>query len=118
MSGQRNSSRTHTFSDLSSDAILLEEVLHRGCNFDNVCFECEEARVKKLNLRVRYLFAKRFGSGGNKERIVLAPDCKQRWFRLAEIFLKFRIESYVRGIVQQQIELDFFISGTLKQRQI
>src|SRR5579862_5927100 len=114
-SEEMDSSCSHTFSALAHNVILLEEVLHRGRNFNNVCFECEVSRIKELNLSARYIVAKRFGSGGNEERIVLAPDRKYRWLRLAEVFLEFGIEFYVRGVIQKQIKLNVFVPRTFEQ---
>src|SRR5580692_5703575 len=74
--------------------------------------------VKELNLCSGDVFAKSFRSLGNEEGIVLAPDGKQRRFRSAKIFLEFRIELYVRRIVQKQIELDLFVSWPFKQSRI
>src|SRR5215469_5971490 len=117
-SAETNSSCNRTFPAVTPDSVRFQEVHHGGSNFDDVCFQREMPGIEKLNLRVRYVFPIRFGSCRNEERIVLAPDRKQRGLRLAEIFLKFGIEPHVRGTVQKQIELNFFISGTFKQRRI
>src|SRR5215472_8477793 len=117
-SDERNSSCSCIFSALAPDAVRFEEVLHGGSNFYSVCLCRKMAGVKELNLRTRQVFPKSFGSCGNEERIILAPDREQRRLRLAEILLEFRIELYVRGIIQKQIELDVFIAGTLQQSSV
>src|SRR5215469_10538194 len=74
--------------------------------------------IEELNLGTRYIFPKRIRSWGNEERIVLAPDRKQRRFRFTEIFLKFRIQPHVRRIIQKQIELNLFIPRTFEESRI
>src|SRR5258708_31891277 len=76
------------------------------------------SRVEELNLCGGYVLPKSFRSCGNEERIVLAPDRKQRRSRFAEIFLKLRIKLYVRRVIQEQIELNLFVPRTLEQRRI
>src|SRR5262250_3022856 len=76
------------------------------------------SRIEELNLRAGYVFPKCFCSGGNEERVVLTPDRQQRWFRLTEIFLEFRIALYVRGIVEKQVELNLFVLGPFEQRRV
>src|SRR6266403_978182 len=71
--------------------------------------------VKELNLRPGYVLPKSFRSRGNEEGIVLAPDREQRWFGLTKIFLEFWVESYVRRIIQKQVELDLFISRAFEE---
>src|SRR5262245_24970468 len=68
-----------------------EEFFHRRGNFHDVCRDCEMTCIQELDLCIRQVFSKRLGSGGNKERIILAPDRKQWRLRLTKIFLKFRI---------------------------
>ena len=74
--------------------------------------------IQELHLSMRQIFLKCLCSRRNEERIVLAPDRKQRRLRFAEIFLEFRIELYVRGIVEKQVELNFFVAWALEQRRI
>ena len=72
----------------------------------------ETAPVRRLSL------SKSLCSRGNEERIVLAPNRKQRRFRLAKIFLKFRIELYVRCVIQKQIELNLFVAWAFEQSRV
>src|SRR5258708_634384 len=114
-SAETNSSCNRTFSAVAAGSVRFKEVPHGGSNFDDVCFQREMPGIEKLNLRARYVFPIRFGPCRNEKRIVLAPDRKQRGLRLAEIFLEFRIELYVRRIVQEQIELNFFVTRALEE---
>src|SRR5215510_217827 len=97
---ETNSSSNRTFSAVAPDTVRVKEVLHGGGNFYSVCLRGEMSSVKELNLCARYVLPESFSSCRNEKRIVFAPNRKQRWFRLAEIFLEFRIELYVRRIVQ------------------
>src|SRR5258708_32327840 len=115
---ETNSSCSRVFSAVAPDTVRFEEVLHGRSNFYTVRLRREMSSVKQLNRRARYVLLESFSSRGNKKGIVLAPNRKQRWFRLAEIFLEFRIELYVRGIVQEQIELNLFIPRAFEQRRI
>src|SRR6516225_2969480 len=74
--------------------------------------------IEKLHLSMRQILLKCLCSRGNEERIVLAPNCKQRRLRFAEIFLKFRIELYIRGVVEKQVELNFFVAWALEQSRV
>ena len=74
--------------------------------------------VEELHLRVGQVLSKGLCSRRNEERIVLAPDRKQRRFRLTEIFLEFRIKLYVRRIIQKQIELNLFVPRPFKQSRV
>src|SRR5215469_500154 len=76
------------------------------------------SRVKKLNLRVRYVFLEGFGAWRDEEGVILAPDRQQRRLRLAEIFLEFGIKLHIRCVIQEQVELNVFIAGALEQRRI
>src|SRR5262245_56198020 len=100
---ETNSSSNRTFCAVAPDTVRFKEVLHGGGNFYSVRLRSEMSSVKELNFRVRYVLPESFSSRRNEKRIVFAPDRKQRWFRLAEIFLEFRIELYVRRIVEKQI---------------
>lgn len=46
----------------------------------STCFQREMSGIQELNLGARYIFPERFRSSGNEERIVFAPDRKQRRF--------------------------------------
>src|SRR5215467_5455112 len=74
--------------------------------------------IEELNLGAGYIFPKCFRSRGNEERIVFAPDRKQRRFRLSEIFLKPRIEPHVRRVIQKQIELNLFVPRTFEKGRV
>src|SRR5215469_4494857 len=110
--------QTFSASALALDAIRFEEILHGRGNFDDMCFQREMAGIEELNLGARYIFPKRFRSSGNEERIVFAPDRKQRGFRFTEIFLEFRIQPQVRRVIQKQIQLNLFIPRTFEERRV
>src|SRR6185503_14409277 len=101
------------FSASTRNAVCIEELLHRCRNFADMRLDRKMSGIEELDRCVRQVFAKRLGSRRNEEGIVLAPDRKQRRFRFAEIFLKFRIELHVRCVIEKQIELDVFVSRTL-----
>src|SRR5215469_10173211 len=113
-----HSSGNPAFSVLASDASHLKEVLHGGSNFRDVCLCRKVSGVKELNLRTRYVLLKGFSARWNKEGVILAPDRKQRGFRLSEILLEFWVEPYVRRIIQEQIKLNLFVSRTFEQGRI
>src|SRR5215469_8532586 len=102
-SPERSSSRSSTLPALALDAVCCEEILDGGGNFDDVCFRRKMPGVEELNLRAGYVLSESFRSCGNEERIVLAPNSKQRRFRFAEIFLEFWIEVYVRRVIEKKI---------------
>src|SRR5215510_10027520 len=90
-----------------------EEVFHRRGNFHDVCLDCEMTGIEELDLCVRQVFSKSFGSRRNEKRIILAPDRKQWRLRLAKIFLKFRIERYIRCVIEKQVELNTLVAWTI-----
>src|SRR5580698_10386858 len=114
---RRNSSRRSAL-ELAADAVRCEKLPHCSGYLRAVRLDGEVACVEEADLRIRDVFSKRLGPRGNEERIVLAPDSQQRRLRLAEILLELRIKLHVRCIVQEQIELNVFVSGTLQQRGI
>src|SRR5215470_12292688 len=80
--------------------------------------QCKMPGVEELDLRVRYVSSKCLGAGGNEEGVILSPDCQQRRLGLAKVILKRRIEFQVRGVVEEQIELDVFVPRSFQQRRI
>lgn len=95
-----------------------KKIFHGSGNFRDVCFESEMSGIEELDSRVGQIFAKCLCSGGNEKWIVLAPDRQQRGLRFPEIFLELWIELYVRRVVEKQIQLDLFVSRSLKERRI
>ena len=98
--------------------IRLEKVPHGGCNLYDMRLCCEMAGVKELNLCVREIHSKSLGARREKKRIVLAPDRKQRWLRLAEVLLKPRIKLHVRCVVEEQIKLNVFVPRPFEQSRV
>src|SRR5271156_1660178 len=96
----------------------VEEVFHRGRDFDDMGLDRKMPGVKKLNLRSGYVLPKGFGSRWQEEWVVLAPDREQGRLRFAEIFLEFRVQLDVRRVIQKQIELNLFVPRAFEQRRI
>src|SRR3974390_622850 len=74
--------------------------------------------IKELHVGVRYVLREGFCPCWDEERVILSPDGKQRRLRFAEIVLKSWIKLQVRGIIQKQIQLNFFVSRPLEQSRI
>src|SRR5271167_2795839 len=74
--------------------------------------------IEELNPGVRQVLSKCLGSRGNEKRIILAPDREQGRLRFAEILLEFRIEFYVRRIIQEQVELNLLVPWPFEQSRI
>src|SRR5580658_9049181 len=98
---KKYSSLSRSFCSQPADAIRCEESFHRGRDFYYVCLNRKVSGIEELHLRVRQVFLKGLCSRGNEERIVLAPDGKQRRFGPAEIFLEFWVKLHVRRIIQK-----------------
>src|SRR6185437_10748872 len=81
-------------------------------------FRCKVAGIQKLNLRVRQVFAIRFGSRWDEKGIVFTPDCEEGRLVHPKIRLKLRIEFYVGRVVQKQIKLDLLIARAFEQRRV
>src|SRR5271170_4193929 len=111
---QKNSSR-HRLLLPACDAARLKEFFDGGGDFHAVRLDREVACIQELNLRIRQIFSKRLSSGENEEWIILAPDRQQRRFRSPKIVLKLRIKLHIRCVVQEQIELNLFVSRALQQ---
>ena len=71
--------------------------------------------VQELNLGIGNIASVSLRAGRHKERVILSPHCKQRRPARTEIFLEFRIEGDIAGIVQEQIELNLFVAGTCQE---
>src|SRR5271154_276750 len=115
---ERHLSLRRTLSAPASDAIRFQELCHGGSNLHDVGLYRKMPRVKELDSCFWQIFSKCLCARRQKEGIILAPDRQQRRLRFAEIFLKLRIELHVRGVVQKQIELNFYISRALEQSRI
>src|SRR5579859_665049 len=68
-------------------------------------FEGEVARVKEMNFSGWKVALEGLGAGGEEERIIPAPNRKERWFGSAEEFLEFGIQLDVLGVIEEEIEL-------------
>src|SRR5215472_7035893 len=78
---------------------FLQKISHRNGDFLDVGFECEVTSIEKLHGCVRVIASEGLCSRRNEERIVLAPDRKQRRRRFAKILLKFRVKLDIRRVV-------------------
>ena len=74
------------------------------------------AGVDEMQFGVRQVAQIRRRAGSRKDLVVLAPDDEGRQFLLAKERLKFWIERDVRSIIEEEVELDVLVSGTIEQR--
>src|SRR5262249_23578197 len=76
------------------------------------------AGVKQMDFGVRIVAFERLRADGEEKRIVLAPYGEQRGTPRADVLLELGIERHVALVIAEQIELDFVITGTGKQRRV
>src|ERR1700722_2801845 len=93
-------------------ALTREKAADRDRDFVAVRLKGKVSGVEKTHLGVRDIAFESLGSGRQKERIVFAPNGQKRRLVLAEVTLKLRIQSDVRSIVAEEIELNFISVGT------
>src|SRR4029077_8336428 len=67
---------------------LRKKLPHGESDLLDVCLKCEVSRIQKLHRRISVISPVSLRTGGGEERIVLPPDCEQRWLWLAEILLE------------------------------
>jgi hypothetical protein len=72
--------------------------------------------VEEMQLGVRQVSKIGRRAVGRKNLVVLAPDDQRRRLALAKECLKLRIEPDVRSIIEEEVELDVVVSGTIEQR--
>src|SRR5579871_5277901 len=82
-------------------------MIHSLRDVFHVCFECEVARVEQLHGRVWVVALVGFGSRGDEEGVVLAPDGEKWWFEVTKILVKRGIECNIGGVVEEDIQLNF-----------
>src|SRR6516165_2559283 len=90
-----------------SQPLVGEELAHGCGDLGRVRFEREVACVQQLDIGAGDVTFEGFGSGGQEERVVAAPDGQQRWLMGAEVVLEPRVEVDVAGVVEEEVELDF-----------
>src|SRR6516164_1783870 len=95
-----------------------EEVADDGRDLWSLAFEREMTRFEQMDLGIRIVLPERLGTGGQEKRIVLAPHGQQRRPLRTEILLEFGIKRDITLVVAEQIELDFVIAGSGKERGI
>src|SRR6516164_368448 len=88
-----------------------QELADRRADFAGVGFEREVAGIEEVDFSVGQVTLEGFGARRNEERIVLTPDRQQRRSMLAEVGLERRVGRDIRGVVQQQVELDLVSAG-------
>src|SRR5215475_5685190 len=81
-------------------------------------FEREMAGVKEMDLGVWVVALECLSAWRQKKRIILAPDCEQRWAFAPEVFLEPGVERHVGRIIEEQVKLDLVISGAGQQRRV
>src|SRR5215510_9914488 len=114
----RRSSLSHQVCPLAADAMSGEKVFHRGGNFDHVSLGGKVSRIEELNRSVREVFPKCLCAWRDEEGVVLAPDGEEGWVRLAEVLVKPRIQLHIRGVVEEQIQLDLFVARPLEESSV
>src|SRR5262249_34733550 len=83
--------------------LLVGEELADGCgDLIYVRLEREVTRVQQLDIRCGDVALKGFGSCGQKERVVAAPDGQQRWLVSAEVVLEPRVEVDIARVVENE----------------
>src|SRR5262249_55269036 len=93
-----------------------QEFLDRFRDFICVRLERKVSRVVEVNLSIWIVAFESFCTGGQEERIVLAPDREKRWLAGVKVFLKFRIQGDIARVVQEQIELNLVVPRSSQQR--
>src|SRR5580658_5152462 len=81
------------------------KVPDRRGDFGGVRFQREVPGVEEADECAWNIPLEGFGSRGQEEWVVLAPNRQQRRLMRSEISLELRVESDVAGIVEQQIKL-------------
>ena len=92
--------------------LAAEKVADCRADLGDVGLEREVAGVEEPDLRVRDVALEGLGAGRQEERVVPAPEREQRRPAAAEIFLEFRLERDIAGIVEEEIKLDLVNAGT------
>src|SRR5215467_1815132 len=98
-----------------ADAMGGQKVFHRDGDIDRVRLDGEVSRIQKLDGRVRKVFSKCFGARRDEEGIVPAPDGQERRRRLTKVLVKRRIQLHIRGVVEEQIQLDLLVPPALQE---
>src|SRR5215467_2667567 len=95
-----------------------EEVADDDRDLWSPAFKREMTGFEQMDLGIRIVLPECLGSGGQEKWIVLAPHGQQRRPLGPEILLEFGIERDVALVVAEQIELDFVIARSGKERGI
>src|SRR6516164_1257547 len=103
---------------LAAGQFAGEEVADDDRDLWSLAFEREMTRFEQMDLGIWNVLFERLGTGGQKKWIVLAPHGQQRRPLRPEILLEFGIERDIALVIAEQIELDFVIAGSGKERRI
>src|SRR6202000_2056984 len=74
--------------------------------------------IEELDPRIRDVLPIRLSPRGNEKGIVLTPYREQRRLGLPEVILKRRIKLHVRRVIEEQVQLNVFVSRTLQQSRV
>src|SRR5262252_5535932 len=80
--------------------------------------EREVAGIEELHGSIGNIALEGLCPGRNEIRIMPTPDCQQRWPKLPEIFVKFRIKLHIVGVIEKKIELNVDIARAAHQCRI
>jgi hypothetical protein len=100
----------------SGNELAVEEIPDHGDHHVGLVFQREMPGVEEMQLGVRQVSKIGRRAVGRKNLVVLAPDDQRRRLALAKECLKLRIERDVRSIIEEEVELDVLVSGTIEQR--
>ena len=74
-------------------------------------FKCKVTCVEKMDFSARDIVAKRLGTSGQEERVVLTPNSKNWRLMLTQPSLELRIQSDVSGIITKEVRLYIVLAG-------
>src|SRR6516162_8205755 len=103
---------------LAAGQFAGEEVADDDRDLWSLAFKREMTRFEQMDLGIRIVLPERLGAGGQEKRIILTPHGQQRRPLRTEILLEFGIKRDITLVVAEQIELDFVIAGSGKERGI
>ena len=84
----------------------LQKVPDPCADYLHMCLQREVPRVEQVHFGIGDIPPECRSARRQEERVVLAPNSKERRLKLAEVFLELRVELDVAGIVQEEIELE------------
>ena len=85
---------------------LLQELADDFRDFGAVRLQREVTGVEKADLRLGNVAPEGLGAWRQEKRIILAPNGEKRRAMLTEVRLEPRVERHIRGVIEEEIELD------------